>query len=403
MSFFDAPGDEEQHVDQRYEPEDTSIIPVVGKFFNQSQHDDGDDSDSEYKDEERRHMEVVQHPSPFLSEKVDRESRPGSVSSSASEIPAFTSPTTSGNTTSSPFTSISTSDEAVTQAWSETGIEETPAQCPNPHCACSSCSCGPGCQCGVAEHGQVASKCPNPQCACTSCSCGPGCQCGVAEQRQEMTVEIQQSLPSSASTVPLPGLSAPRLLPVKPIKPPRPRPATTSAMLPTSDKDIRPRSDALVHNMEASKTPGFGSGGVSSATAKPQRPVAVEPIARPAVPIQEAEYKEMGAVAAHPAEQEQDPVQPLINKLHEKLRTTSRSLPPLALNVAKQQKEAVVSMADLLVEDPLTLLPVINALHKRISKLEKKVFGQNELNQQQTQRSEQSPEPGSPGIHLAGD
>lgn len=373
MSFFDAPGDEEQHVDQRYEPEDTSIIPVVGKFFNQSQHDDGDNSDSEYKDEERRHMEVVQQPSPFLSEKVDRESRLGSVSSSVSETPAFTSPTTSGVTTSSPFTSISTSDETVTQAWSETGIEETPAQCPNPHCACS------------------------------RCSCGPGCQCGVAEQRQEKTVEIQQSLPSSASTVPLPGLSAPRLLPVKPIKPPRPRPATTSAMLPTSDKGIRPRSDALVHNMEASKTPGLGSGGVSPATAKPQRPVAVEPIARPAVPIQEAEYKEMGAVAAHPAEQEQDPVQPLINKLHEKLRTTSRSLPPLALNVAKQQKEAVVSMADLLVEDPLTLLPVINALHKRISKLEKKVFGQNELNQQQTQRSEQSPEPASPGIHLAGD
>lgn len=362
MSFFDAPGDEEQHVDERYEPENTSI-PLAGKFFN-SQHGDGD-SDSENKkrkSEEWRHMEVAQQPLIFLPGKANTESQPESVTSIASEIPTFTtSPTTSG----SPFTSIPTSDETVTQV-----RPETPVTCSNLHCACSRCSCGPGCRCGVAQH------------------------------RQEQKEENQQFLQSSATTAALPGLSAPRLLPVKPIKPLRPRPVSSSAILSPSDNKKRPSSSALADDDEETKPAEFDSSGASSAESK--KAVTVKPAARPASPIQPAECKEIGTVTAHPAEQEPDPVQPLINKLHEKLRTTSRSLPPLALNVAKQQKEAVVSMADLLVEDPLTLLPVINALHKRISKLEKKVFGQNEHNQQQTQSRENSPEPDSQGIQFAG-
>jgi len=80
--------------------------------------------------------------------------------------------------------------------------------CTNPQCGCTVCTCGAGCTCGVspavvcdpcvdfkqkkaaaAQLQEGKSKfaaeqgievCSNPLCGCESCTCGPGCTCGVS-------------------------------------------------------------------------------------------------------------------------------------------------------------------------------------------------------------------------------
>ncbi len=76
--------------------------------------------------------------------------------------------------------------------------------------------------------------------------------------------------------------------------------------------------------------------------------------------------------------QEPDPVQPLLNSIQESLRTTTRSLSPLAFNISKQHKMIMKSLADLLVDDPLALLPRVHALQERVSRLEKVIRSTDE-------------------------
>jgi len=353
MTFFDA----EEHTHEICQREETEKL-----FFNRSQ-DDGDDEDE--NDEEQRHMAVVQ------------QTRSESVSSSEMMVGITTSP---ASTTTSPFTSISTSDEV----WPETS--EDPAS----------------------------KTCSNPLCSCTSCTCGSGCQCGRGNQKPEQMKEQigkppQSTRPgSAASSIPAQTLPAPQhqLLPVKPIKPPRPRPAPSSSMQPPTRSASRQHIDDNSTTYKGVVVPNQAELGGDTSPPKPRR-LAINSVARPFAPnharyiLKEGEFKDPSdmEVGEQPEEQEPDPVQPLINRLHDQLRTTSRSLPPLALNVAKQQEKAVISTANLLVEDPLLLLPVINSLHARIRHLETKVFGAKD--QQKRKGEDQSLEPSSPGIHIA--
>ena len=59
-------------------------------------------------------------------------------------------------------------------------------------------------------------------------------------------------------------------------------------------------------------------------------------------------------------------IQPLIQELRDMLRNAERVLPPLALAIVAQQRQAAISLAELLKQDPLLILPRVKLLGERI-------------------------------------